>query len=140
MKKTIGAFIIFTALTATYSAHSERIKVGVNEIHLLSSRVGDTLSNYILNKNNLSSLPSWDGTGEPPLSNSDVTALVLSKHKQLNGNIESKVRKVSLSSKETHCNTEQKCPETLWYYKVKVKGEKRATYIVLINGEFVEPM
>ena len=68
----------------------------------------------------------------------EVTSLVLMRHKETYGNIESTIRKVSLSSKRTSCSAKQECPETLWYYKVKVRGEKRATYVVLINGEFVE--
>jgi hypothetical protein len=135
MKVLIFSVVFLSA----YSAYGAKVKIGVNEMLLLSSGVGDKFFHYILRKDELSSVPSWDGVGEPPLNTKDVTSLVLSKHKKLNGNIESKVKKVSLKSKETFCSPEQKCPKTLWYYKVKVRGEKRATYVVLINGEFVEP-
>ncbi len=132
--------LIFSIITlSAYSAYAVKVKIGVDEIHLLSSGMEDHFVHYIVKKNEIASVPSWDGVGEPPLSNKDVTSLALSKHKELNGDIESKVRKVSLSSKETSCGSTQNCPETLWYYKVKVKGEKRATYIILINGEFIEP-
>jgi len=84
-------------------------------------------------------VPSWDGVGEAPLSIKAVTSIALSKHKKLNGNVESNIKKVSLSSKETYCSAKQKCPKTLWYYKVKVRGEKRSTYVILMNGKFIDP-
>ena len=126
--------MLFTTAHLAYA-----LKIGANEILLFSSGVGDKFSHFIISNEKISSVPDWNGVGEPPLSYENVTSLVLDKHKQLNGNIESKIRKISLSSKETYCNSTQKCPKTLWYYKVKVKGEKRATYVVLINGNFVEP-
>lgn len=132
-------FIFIFALLSAYSAYGARVKVGVDELLLLSSGGSSKFSHYIVNKNTISAVPEWDGTGDPPLGNKEVTSLVLKKHKEKYGNIESKVRKVSLSSKQTDCSAKQVCPETLWYYKVKVKGEKRATYVVLINGEFVKP-
>ena len=132
-------FIFVFALTSAFSAYGAKLKIGVDELLLLSAGGSSEISHYIVDKNNLSAVPSWDGAGDPPLANKAVTSLVLKKHKETHGNIESTIRKVSLSSKRTSCSAKQECPETLWYYKVKVRGEKRATYVVLINGDLVEP-
>jgi len=130
-------FVFSVCFLMLNSAHAIKIRIDKNELLLLSSGVGDELSHYIVNKDKMASIASWDGQGEPALSNSEISSLVLNKHKAINGDIDSEIKKISLKSKNTNCNPEQKCPEVLWYYKVKVKGEKRATYIVLMNGEFV---
>jgi hypothetical protein len=129
------AFLAF--FIAMHSAYG--VKIAEHEILLLSSGAGDKFLHYIINKDEMHSIPEWDGVGEPPLNSEKATSLALSKHKNLYGNIDSKIRKISLSSKEANCNPTKKCPKVLWYYKIKIKGEKRATYVVLIDGSFVEP-
>jgi len=122
-----------------HSANATKISISKSELLLLSSGVGDELFHYVVKKEQLSSIPSWNGQGEPTLSDTEAAALALKKHQELNGKISSEIRKLSLRSKNTNCSAEQNCPEILWYYKIKVKGEKRATYIILMNGEFVTP-
>jgi len=139
MKIVTKVFIFLISFLVIFSAYAEKIKISSNELLLLSSGVGDDFFHYFINKDEIQYIPKWNGEGEPPLSNSDVTSLVLKKHKKINGNIDSEIKKISLRNKNTNCNAKQECPEVLWYYKVKVKGEKRGTYIVLTNGEFVEP-
>jgi len=133
------SFIFLISLVLAHSVSAAKVSIGKNELLLLSSGVGDDLFHYIVSKDRLNSIPSWNGQGEPRLSDTEATELALKKHKELNGATNSEVKKVSLRSKNTNCSVEQECPEVLWYYKIKVKGEKRASYIVLMNGEFVEP-
>jgi len=45
---------------------------------------------------------------------------------------------ISLKSKKTHCGKGLECLDTLWYYKTKVKGGKKKTYIILMDGSFVK--
>jgi len=115
------------------------IKVKSDELHLFASGSSDGVLHYIVSKKDIANISEWNGTGAPPMSADRATSLVRNEHRKTHGNIDTTIRKISLSSKETYCNLNLQCPKVLWYYKVKVKGDVRATYVLLLNGEFVYP-
>jgi len=113
------------------------LKVKASELLLFSSLSSNTESHFFLNKKDIQNLPRWDGEGTTPLSADTATAIAIKKHKAKFG--KAKLRSISLKSKKTHCDKSLSCPKKLWYYKAKVKGGKKKTYVVLLDGSFVEP-
>lgn len=133
MRLNILVFFIFFIAN-----NAGAVTVTANEIHLLGSFVDGKQVHYIVKKDELADVPEWSGVGEPPLSNGAATDLALKKYQKIFGKDGAKIRKIKISSKTTNCTKEQTCPTTLWYYKVKVKGAQRASYVILMNGQFVD--
>lgn len=129
--------LLFFLFFITSSAKA--VKISSNEIHLLGSFADGKQINYIVKKDDIANVPEWSGEGEPPLSNELATGLALERHKNRFGETAAKIRTIKISNKESNCSKEQTCPKTLWYYKIKVKGERKATYVILMDGKFVEP-
>ena len=134
MKIKISIFLLFFIVSS-----AEAVKISSDEIHLLGSFADGKQINYIIKKKDIANVPEWSGEGEPPLSNDAATELALKEHKNRFGETTDKIKKIKISSKETNCLKEQICPPTLWYYKIKIKGEHKGTYIILMDGQFVDP-
>lgn len=104
---------------------------------MFSSILSKTEIHFFLDKKGISELPAWGGEGSVPLCSDAATALATKKHKDEFG--KAKLRSISLKSKKTRSDRSLSCPEKVWYYKVKVKGDKKRTYAILMNDSFVEP-
>ena len=135
--KSFSKVVLLTSLLLL-SLNSYAFKVKADEMVLLISVVENQTSYFVVKNKTIAGLPEWDGDGDgdPPLSSADVTKLAFNKHKEKY--TDAKLRSISLKSKATHCGKGLVCPETLWYYKAKVKGGKKQTYLILMDGSFVK--
>ena len=126
-----------TLFLLSLNAHAFKISVKSTELLLLTSASSNKASVYKIKKADSNALPEWDGEGTAPLSTEDATDLAKDKHKEKFTKAE--LRSISLKSKRTNCFKDLKCPNKVWYYKAKVKGDKRKTYVILMDGSFVKP-
>lgn len=134
--KIFSKVVLLTLFLFSMSAYAG-IKVKADETLLFISGSSNQTSSYVVKNKTIADLPEWNGDGVAPLSNDDATKLALNKHKEKYG--KAKLRSISLKSKKTHCDKGLDCAERFWYYKVKVKGEKKKTYVILMDGSFVKP-
>ena len=135
MRRTLG--LCFAMLLGLRSAHAER--VAADELHLFASYADGAALHYVIHEQQVARAPDWSGEGSPPLSQETATSMALAKHRQRFATSDARVRKVGAVGKRTHCSRDVQCPDTLWYYKVKIAGEPAATYVILMDGQFVEP-
>ena len=134
--KLLSKSVLFLTLFL-FSISAFALKVKASELLLFSSYSSNIESHFLIDKKDIANLPAWDGESSVPLSTDAASDLALSKHKSKFVN--AKLRSVSLKSKKTHCDKKLSCPKELWYYKAKVKGGKKKTYVILMDGSFVEP-
>lgn len=135
MKFLSKALLAFTLLLISINASA--LKVKADEMLLLSSMSSNKTSHFVVKNKDIEGLPAWNGEGSAPLSIEAATKLAISKHKEKFS--KAKLKSISLKSKKTHCGKSLSCPKSLWYYKAKVKGKKKKTYIILMDGSFVKP-
>lgn len=128
---------VLVSILFLFSINAYALKVKADELLLLTSMSSNTTSHFVVKNKDIVELPVWDGEGSAPLSIDAATKLAKNKHKEKF--TKAKLKSISLKSKRTHCGKSLSCPKNLWYYKAKVKGGKRKTYIILMDGSFVKP-